>query len=213
MEQKSLKDTRTRENLMKAFAGESMARNRYCIFASVAEKEGLIEIANIFRMTALNEKEHAEIYFKFLDGEEVQILNAAYPSCFGDTRANLMCAAKYEEEEHSLLYPEFGTIAEEEGFKVIAAAFFNIATTIPNATIFLDRSLLIDLAIDAKGIGYAIISCLSIFRSWTKSLSYIKIPFVAIVFIHSYIVSSSRQTRISVLPVAVNALCSLILSV
>ncbi len=128
MEKKSLKDTRTRENLMKAFAGESMARNRYCIFASTAEKEGLIEIANIFRMTALNEKEHAEIYFKFLDGEEVQILNSTYPACFGDTKANLMCAAKYEEEEHSLLYPEFGTIAEEEGFKDIAAAFFNIAT-------------------------------------------------------------------------------------
>lgn len=128
MDKKSLKNTRTRENLMKAFAGESMARNRYCIFASVAEEEGLIEIANVFRLTALNEKEHAEIYFKFLDGDDVQMLNATYPSCYGDTKANLLCAAKYEEEEHSLLYPEFGTIAEEEGFSEIAKAFFNIAT-------------------------------------------------------------------------------------
>lgn len=128
MEKKILKNTKTRENLMKAFAGESMARNRYCIFASVAEEEGLISVANIFRLTALNEKEHAEIYFKFLDGDDVQMLNATYPSCYGDTKANLLCAAKYEEEEHSLLYPEFATIAEQEGFKEISSAFFNIAT-------------------------------------------------------------------------------------
>lgn len=117
MEKKSLTGTRTRENLMKAFAGESMARNRYCIFAGIAEKEGLIQIAKVFRDTALNEKEHAEVYYKFLDGEDVEINNASYPSCYGDTKANLQCAAKYEEEEHSTLYPEFGQIAEEEGFK------------------------------------------------------------------------------------------------
>ena len=128
MEKKYLTGTRTRENLMKAFAGESMARNRYCIFAGIAEKEGLIQIAKVFRDTALNEKEHAEVYYKFLDGEDVEINNASYPSCYGDTKANLQCAAKYEEEEHSTLYPEFGQIAEEEGFKKIAAAFFNIAS-------------------------------------------------------------------------------------
>ena len=72
MEKKELKGTKTRENLMKAFAGESMARNRYCIFASMAEKEGLIQISEIFKKTALNEKEHAEIYYEFLDGDDVE---------------------------------------------------------------------------------------------------------------------------------------------
>ncbi len=128
MEKKSLKDTKTRENLMKAFAGESMARNRYCIFASIAEEEGYIKVAEAFRHTALNEKEHAEVYFKFLDGDDVRINDAAYPSCCASTLENLLCAAKYEEEEHSTMYPEFGKTAEEEGFKEIAAAFYNIAT-------------------------------------------------------------------------------------
>ncbi len=127
MEKNVLKGSRTRENLMKAFAGESMARNRYCMFASVAEKEGLIEIAKIFRNTALNEKEHAEVYFKFLDGEDVEINSVLYPSCLGNTLPNLLCAVKYEEEEHSQIYPEFGRIAKEEGFKEISTAFYNIA--------------------------------------------------------------------------------------
>lgn len=127
MDKKYLKGTKTRENLMKAFAGESMARNRYCFFASKAEKAGFIQIAEIFRQTALNEKEHAEVFFKFLDGDDVEINNAYYPSCLGDTEANLHCAAKYEEEEHSILYPEFGKIAKEEGFKEISTAFYNIA--------------------------------------------------------------------------------------
>ncbi len=128
MEKKSLKNTRTRENLMKAFAGESMARNRYCIFASIAEKEGFIKVSKVFMNTALNEKEHAEVYFKFLDGNDVKINDIAFPSCYGTTLENLLCAAKYEEEEHSTMYPEYGKIAEEEGFKEIAAAFFNIAS-------------------------------------------------------------------------------------
>ena len=128
MDKKSLKDTQTRENLMKAFAGESMARNRYCIFSSIAKKEGLIEIADTFFLTSLNEKEHAEVFYKFLDGEEVIIKNASYTSCYGTTKENLLCAVKYEEEEHSFLYPEFGRIAKEEGFKKISEAFYNIAT-------------------------------------------------------------------------------------
>ena len=128
MNKKLLKDTQTRENLMKAFAGESMARNRYCFFASIAQKEGLIEIADTFILTSMNEKEHAEVFYKFLDGEDVLIQNASYPSCYGDTKENLLCAAKYEEEEHTLLYPEFGRIAKEEGFKKISEAFYNIAT-------------------------------------------------------------------------------------
>ena len=127
MEKKSLKGTKTRENLMKAFAGESMARNRYCIFASIAEKECNIQIAEIFRKTALNEKEHAEVFFKFLDGDDVEINNVSYPSCYGTTLENLLCAAKYEEEEHLTMYPEFAKIAKEEGFKKIATAFENIA--------------------------------------------------------------------------------------
>ena len=127
MEKKSLKGTKTRENLMKAFAGESMARNRYCIFASIAEKECNIQIAEIFRKTSLNEKEHAEVFFKFLDGDDVEINNVSYPSCYGTTLENLLCAAKYEEEEHLTMYPEFAKIAKEEGFKKIATAFENIA--------------------------------------------------------------------------------------
>lgn len=126
MQKKSLQGTQTRENLMKAFAGESMARNRYCMFASLAEKEGLIQIAENFRKTALNEKEHAEVYYKFLDGEDVKF-TSSYPSCYGTTEENLLCAAKYEEEEHASLYPEFGRIAKEEGFDDISTIFFQIA--------------------------------------------------------------------------------------
>ncbi len=127
MEKKELKGTKTRENLMKAFAGESMARNRYCIFASMAEKEGLIQISEIFKKTALNEKEHAEIYYEFLDGDDVEITNISYPSCSGTTLENLLCSAKYEEEEHTTMYPEYGKIAQDEGFDEIAKAFYNIA--------------------------------------------------------------------------------------
>ncbi len=127
MENKFLAGTKTRENLMKAFAGESTARNRYCIFASVAEKEGHIKIAQIFRDTALNEKEHAEVFYKFLDGENVEI-KSTFPSCYGDTKANLSCAAKYEEEEYSTLYPEFAQTAKVEGFEKISQAFLNIAS-------------------------------------------------------------------------------------
>ena len=123
MDKKSLKGTQTRENLMKAFAGESMARNRYCIFASIAEEAGYMQIAKIFRETALNEKEHAEVFYDLLDGDDVEITNVSYPSCNGDTLENLLCAAKYEEEEHSTMYPEFADVAEEEGFKNIAEKF------------------------------------------------------------------------------------------
>ena len=75
---------------MKAFAGESMARNRYCFFASIAKKEGLIEIADTFILTSMNEKEHAEVFYKFLDGEDIVIQNASYPSCYGNTKENLL---------------------------------------------------------------------------------------------------------------------------
>ncbi len=127
MEKKELKGTKTRENLMKAFAGESMARNRYCIFASMAEDEGLIQISEIFKKTALNEKEHAEIYYEFLDGDDVEITNISYPSCNGSTLENLLCSAKYEEEEHLTMYPEYAKVAKEEGFDEISKAFYSIA--------------------------------------------------------------------------------------
>ncbi|MDI3482049.1 MAG: hypothetical protein PWQ97_1704 [Tepidanaerobacteraceae bacterium] len=127
---KPLKGTKTAENLMKAFAGESQARNRYTYYASVAKKEGYVQIANLFTETAENEKEHAKIFFKFLNeslnGETVEI-NAGYPVALGDTKANLLAAANGEKEEWSELYPEFAKVAEEEGFSDIAEAFRKIA--------------------------------------------------------------------------------------
>lgn len=127
MNRKTLKGTKTRENLMKAFAGESMARNRYTIFASIAKKEGFTIISEIFLDTAQNEKEHAEVYYKYLDGEDVEINNSSYPSCYGNTKMNLECAAKYEYEEHKDLYPFFAKIAKEEGFEEISKTFYNIS--------------------------------------------------------------------------------------
>ena len=127
MNRKTLKGKKTRENLMKAFAGESMARNRYTIFASIAKKEGFTIISEIFLDTAQNEKEHAEVYYKYLDGEDVEINNASYPSCYGNTKMNLECAAKYEYEEHKDLYPFFAKIAKEEGFEEISKTFYNIS--------------------------------------------------------------------------------------
>lgn len=127
---KSLKGTRTAENLMKAFAGESQARNRYTYYASAAKKEGYIQISNIFTETAENEKEHAKRFFKFLNeslnGEMVDI-NASYPVGLGDTKANLLSAANGEKEEWTDLYPEFARVAEEEDFQPVAVAFRKIA--------------------------------------------------------------------------------------
>lgn len=127
---KSLKGTKTAENLMKSFAGESQARMRYNYYASQAKKEGYVQISNIFTETAENEKEHAKRFFKFLNedlcGEGVEI-HAEYPVALGDTKLNLKAAAEGENEEHTILYPEFARIAEEEGFKNIAYVFREIA--------------------------------------------------------------------------------------
>ncbi|HHW01839.1 MAG TPA: rubrerythrin family protein [Thermoanaerobacterales bacterium] len=127
---KPLKGTKTAENLMKAFAGESQARNRYTYYASAAKKEGYIQISNLFTETAENEKEHAKIFFKFLNeslnGETVEI-NAGYPVALGDTKANLLAAANGEKEEWSELYPEFAKVADEEGYPEVAAVFRKIA--------------------------------------------------------------------------------------
>jgi rubrerythrin len=124
---KSLKGTKTEQNLLKAFAGESQARMRYDYFAKQAKKEGLEQIAAIFDETAMNEKEHAKRFFKFLEGGMVEI-TASYPAgIIGTTMENLKAAAEGENEEWTELYPMFADIAEEEGFKAVAVAFRMIA--------------------------------------------------------------------------------------
>ncbi len=125
--EKSLKGTKTEQNLLKAFAGESQARNRYEFFASVAKKEGYEQIAAIFQETANQEKEHAKRFFKFLEGGAIEI-TAMYPAgIIGTTKENLKAAAEGENEEWTELYPEFAEIAKEEGFPEVAAAFKMIA--------------------------------------------------------------------------------------
>lgn len=124
---KSLKGTKTEQNLLKSFAGESQARNRYTFFASVAKKEGFEQISGVFMETAEQEKEHAKVFFKYLEGGMVEI-TASYPAGrIGTTAENLQAAADGENEEWGLLYPQFAKEAEEEGFPEIALSFRNIA--------------------------------------------------------------------------------------
>lgn len=130
---KSLKGTKTAENLLKSFAGESQARNRYTYYSSVADKEGYKQIRNIFIETADNEKEHAKRFYKFLLAglgdlpQEIEI-TASYPVAQGNTLDNLQAAAQGEFEEWSKLYPAFADIAEAEGFTEIAAVYRYIAS-------------------------------------------------------------------------------------
>ena len=125
---KSVKGTKTEQNLLKSFAGESQARGRYVYFASIAKKEGYEQIAAIFNETAEQEKEHAKRFFKFLEGGMVEI-TASYPAgILSTTVENLKAAAAGENEEWSELYPEFAKVADEEGFPQIAEAFRRIAT-------------------------------------------------------------------------------------
>ncbi|MCF2142942.1 MAG: rubrerythrin family protein [Candidatus Heimdallarchaeota archaeon] len=123
---KSIKGTETEKNLLKAFAGESQARNRYTMYAKVAKKEGFIRISQYFLETADNEYEHAKQFFDFLEGGPVEF-TAAYPTDIGTTEENLKFAAEGENEEHTKLYPGFAEIAEKEGFPEIALKFKNIA--------------------------------------------------------------------------------------
>ena len=109
-----LKGSKTEKNLMEAFAGESQARNKYTYFASVAKKEGYEQIAELFLETAENEKEHAKIHFKYLNG-------------IGDTKVNLAAAAAGENYEWTDMYDRMAKEAEEEGFTEIAAKFRGIA--------------------------------------------------------------------------------------
>jgi rubrerythrin len=125
--EKSIKGTRTEQNLLKAFAGESQAKNRYTYFAKVAKKEGYEQISAIFMETALQEEQHAKMFFRFLEGGVVEI-TASYPAgVISTTEENLEAAADGENEEWSLLYPEFAKIAEEEGFPKVASKFKLIA--------------------------------------------------------------------------------------
>lgn len=122
-----LKGTKTEQNLLKAFAGESQARNKYTYFSKQAKKEGYEQIAAIFSETAENEKEHAKVFFKHLQGGMVEI-TAAYPAgVIGTTEENLLEAAEGEKMEWGTLYPDFAQIAEDEGFPEVANSFRNIA--------------------------------------------------------------------------------------
>ncbi len=119
----SIKGTETEKNLLKSFAGESQARTRYTYFASIAKKEGYVQIADVFEETANQEKEHAKRFFKFLEGGELEV-TACFPAGkMGATTENLLAAANGENEEHAELYPEFASIAEKEGFPEIAVAW------------------------------------------------------------------------------------------
>jgi rubrerythrin len=130
---KSLVGTKTRENLLKSFAGESQARNRYVFYAAAAEDEGYMQIGRIFRETADNEEQHARRFFNFLvEGlkEElptsVEIKDAGYPVAKGSTLENLKAGAAGEKEEWDELYPAFAKAAREEGFPEVAAAYMKI---------------------------------------------------------------------------------------
>ena len=124
---KSVKGTLTEKNLLKSFAGESQARNRYNFFASVAKKEGFEQIAGVFAETADQEKEHAKKFFKYLEGGDLEI-TATFPAGkIGTTSENLVAAAAGEHEEWDILYAEFAKVADEEGFPEIAETFRQIA--------------------------------------------------------------------------------------
>jgi rubrerythrin len=126
--EKSIRGTQTEKNLLKAFAGESQAKNRYTFYAKQAKKEGFEQIAAIFSETALNEESHAKTFFRFLEGGPVEI-TATYPcNTIGTTADNLKASAEGEQEEWSQLYPEFGKVATEEGFPRVAIAFRLIAS-------------------------------------------------------------------------------------
>ncbi|MCX5786616.1 MAG: rubrerythrin family protein [Elusimicrobia bacterium] len=118
-----LKNSKTEKNLLKAFAGESQARNRYTYFASAAKKEGYFQISKAFEETAEQEKEHAKRFFNFLEGGEV-VIEAAFPAgIVCDTKANLKASADGENHEWGSLYPEFAKIARDEGFEPVAKTF------------------------------------------------------------------------------------------
>lgn len=122
-----LKNSQTEKNLLKAFAGESQARNRYTYFSSQAKKEGYEQIAWLFADTADNEKEHAKRFFTFLEGGDLEV-TATFPTGpIGTTAENLKAAAAGEHLEWGTLYPDFAEVADREGFPEIATVFRMIA--------------------------------------------------------------------------------------
>ncbi|HVN97338.1 MAG TPA: rubrerythrin family protein [Syntrophorhabdaceae bacterium] len=123
----TLKGSQTEKNLLKAFAGESQARNRYTYFSSQAKKEGYEQIAWLFADTADNEKEHAERFFSFLQGGDLEIVATFPAGLVGTTAENLEAAAAGEHLEWGMLYPDFAEVAEKEGFSEIANVFRMIA--------------------------------------------------------------------------------------
>lgn len=131
---KTLLGTKTAENLLKAFAGESQARNRYTFYASIADKEGYNQIKNIFLETAENEKEHAKRFYKLLleglkDNLPAMIeINAGYPVAQGKTLDNLIAAADGERDEWSDIYMDFASTAKGEGFPEVAEVFLQIGS-------------------------------------------------------------------------------------
>lgn len=123
----NLQGTRTERNILTAFAGESQARNRYTYFASKAKKDGFVQISEIFEETANQEREHAKRLFKLLEGGEAEI-TASFPAgVIGSTAENLREAAAGENYEHTSMYPEFASVAREEGLGDIAKIFEAIA--------------------------------------------------------------------------------------
>ncbi|MDP2937971.1 MAG: ferritin family protein [Candidatus Omnitrophota bacterium] len=124
---KSIKGTKTENNLLAAFAGESQARNRYTYFASAARKEGFEQIANIFTETAENEKEHAKIFFKHLEGGDVEITTTYPAGAIKDTKSNLEAAAAGENMEWTVIYQDFAKTAKDEGFPDVERSFEQIA--------------------------------------------------------------------------------------
>ena len=128
---KSLKGTKTANNLLTAFAGESQARMRYTYYSKIAKKEGYNQIRAIFEETARNEQEHAERFYKFLTEElqgEALKVEWDFPVAMADTLSNLLAAADGEHEEFVSMYPGYADVAEEEGFNMVAKAFREIAT-------------------------------------------------------------------------------------
>ncbi|MDD7404216.1 MAG: ferritin family protein [Butyribacter sp.] len=126
-----LKDSRTKENLMRAFAGESQARNRYTFAAQLAKENNLYVIKKVFDLTASQEKEHGEVFYQYLnglEGEEISIEDAAYPvNTSEDVSVQLQNAVENETKEADEVYRTFGDIALEEGFHQIAGKFYMIA--------------------------------------------------------------------------------------
>lgn len=123
----NLKGSKTEQNILTAFAGESQARNRYTYYASKAKKDGFVQISHVFEETADQEREHAKRLFKFLEGGEVEISGFFPAGIIGDTVTNLKDAAAGENHEHTSMYPEYAIIAREEGFDKIADVFISIA--------------------------------------------------------------------------------------